>query len=325
MCGGGGGRVQDNSAQVAQIQAQDAEKARQAQAAEQLRQEQLAATQRAEAQAAEDRKRNEFATRLNSAYQTAINDASAYFASMGLDPAQYQGVIKQFADNKKGAIPDLDSAPGSYFDGIGKTVYSQEEEAARSKAQRAIDSYGSQGFDKSLISDNSDDAFINSLLEENYGESSKKIDNQKKRGVLTGSGYEAALKELSRQKSGARSNLDAIGTSILETGRGTIRNKVADARSRADSFKLGSNFDPYSYQKDINNDVTTFFSELGDKLRGAAPDDLFDISSAFSKGGIAQGAQNTNYDADASAGIFALFDEEAKKKKQPEQQSLSPF
>lgn len=324
MCGGGGGRVQDNSAEVARIQAEDAERARQVQAAEQQRQEQLAAAQRAEQQAAEDRKRNEFSTKLNSAYQTAINDASNYFQSMGLDPTQYQGVIKQFADSKKTAIPDMDNAPGSYFADIGQQVYGNAESAARSKAQRDIDSFGSQGFDRSLISDNSDDAFINSLLEENYLTGLTQLDNQKKRGILTDNGYGEAMKELTRQKSGVRSNLDAIGTSILETGRGTIRNKVADARSNANSLKLGSNFDPFSYQKSINDDVSSFFSGLGDKFRGAAPDDLFDISKAFAKGGIAQGAGNTGYDPSASAGIFALFDEENKKKQQPQQQ-LSPF
>lgn len=325
MCGGGGSPapapvIQDNSAEVARIQAEAQQREREAAAAEAQR-------QREQAAAAEAAKRDSFTTSLNAAYQAAINEATRYFQSMGLDPAQYAGVITEYANSKKGQVPDLDTSPGTHFNNLGQIVYNSEQDAARAKAQRDIDTFASQGFEKNLIADTSDDAFINSLLEENFDESSTLLNNQLTRGVFTDTGYAEALKELTRQKSGAKSNLDAIGTSILETGRGTVRNKAADARSAASSFNLGSNFDPFSYQKAINDDVTNFFAGLEGNIRGAAPDDLFDVSRAFSKGGIGQGAQNTGYDPLASNGVFTLFDEEAEKKKKEQSSTpaLSPF
>jgi len=307
MCFGGG--VQDNSAEVARIEAEQARIAREEAAAERARNEER------------------FSSELNSSYQTALNDAQQYFTSQGLDPNDYLDSITSTANSRRAAVPFLDSAPGTYFDGLGNTVFNNEQDALRNRSLRDIDSYANTGFDRQLIQDTGDDPFINSILEQQYGDSEQQIQNQRARGVLTDGGLGAAIAELTRQRSGARSNLDSIGQAFLEQGRGTIRNTASDARSSANNLRLGTNFDPFAPQRTINDQVTDFFSRLGDQIGGAAPTDLFDISRAFSRGGIGQGAQNTEYDPAASAGIFSLFaeNENEKKKKEKEQQTLNAF
>lgn len=304
MCGGGG--VQDNSDKVAKIQADAAEKARLAEE--------------------EKRKQDEarFNTSLNGAYTSAIEDARNYFAAQGLNPDDYMADITSAVNAKKGVVPFLDSAPGTYFTGTGQQAYTNKETGMRNGFLNNIDRYAGQGFEKSLISDTSDDSALASILNDAYGEGQQKLDIQKQRGVLTDAGFAEAMKELTRQKSGASTNLDTIGQSVLETGRGKLRNTAADARTAANAARLGGTFDPFAAQKTLSDETTGFFATLADKLRGSAPTDLFDVSKAFTKGGVAQGPGNYGYDPDASSGMFALFDDQAKKKNQ-QQQVSSPF
>lgn len=304
MCGGGG--VQDNSDKVAQIQADAAEKAR------------LAEEQKRKAEEAR------FTQSLNGAYTAAIEDARNYFAQNGLNPDDYMADITSAVNAKKGMVPFLDSSPGTYFNGAGQQIYTNKETGTRNKFLSDIDRYAGQGFEKSLISDTSDDSALASILNDSFGEANQKLDIQKQRGVLTDAGFAEAMKELTRQKSGAATNLDTIGQAVLETGRGKLRNTASDIRTQANSARLGSTFDPFSGQKTLSDETSGFFSTLADKLRGSAPSDLFDVSKAFTKGGIAQGPGNYGYDADASNGMFALFDDQANKKKQ-QQQVTSPF
>lgn len=303
MCGGGG-KVQDNSDKVAAIQADAAEKARIAEEAKQKQ------------------KESQFNTSLSNAYATALDDAKRYFADQGLDPEQYLSDITSSVNAKKALVPFLDSAPGTYFSGAGAQAYNDKQTGMQNKFLRELDSFAGNGFDKTMIGDTADDASLAAILEDAFGTANSQLDIQRKRGVLTDAGMGEALKELTRQKSGAKNNLDVVGQAVLEKGRGTLRNTAADARTAASSARLGSNFNPFDTQKTLSNNTADFFASLGDQLRGAAPTDLFDVSKAFTKGGIAQGAGNYGYDPEASSGLFSLFDDQAKKK---QTQPVSPF
>lgn len=304
MCGGG---YQDNSDRVAQI---EADRARE---------------EAARAEAERQRQEEAFRESLNSAYQSAILDANNYFSSRGLNPEDYADIIASTATSRRSSVPNLDQAPGTYFNALGESVYNTAEEGARARALRDIDSFAGTGFERKLIADTADDPFIQSILEEQFGLAQDQLENQRARGVLTDSGFTRALEELTRQRSGASSNLDEIGQALLETGRGSLRNLSTEARTGANSLRLGSEFNPFEYQGNINDEVSSFLTGLGDRFRGTAPTDLFDVSRAFGRGGIAQGAQNTPFDPEASAGIFALFDEEGKKKKEKTSPILNPF
>lgn len=297
MCGGGG--VQDNSDKVAAIEAQRA------------REERLAA----EAKAKEERDR--FTSALNGAYNTAINDAQAYFASMGLDPSQYAAPIAAMANSFKSSVPDLDKSPGTYFSDLGKSVYDREQTALRSKGIRDVNSFAKDGFDLNLIRDTADDPFVDALISSNFNDASRSLEGQVARGTLTDFGLQQAMKDLTRQKGTARSTLEGLTSALLETERGKLRNIASSGRTAANSLNLGDVFDPFSYQRNMNDEVSSFFNALGDKVNSVAPTDLFDVATAFQYGGQRQGLTNSGYDSDASSGILNFFadQEEAKKKK----------
>jgi len=297
MCGGGA--PQDNSDKVAQI---EADRAREA------------AAELARTRAADEAR---FNTNLNSAYTSAIGDAESYFTSMGLDPAQYGDAISRGATQRRGTVPQLDSAPGSYFAGLGQSVFNSEQDSLRNRSTRAVNSFSQDGFDRNRIADTADDPFIASLLEEQFLDSQRRLEGQVARGTLTNFGLQQSMRDLQRQRSGANNNLSALSGAILETGRGNLRNIASSGRTAASGLNLGQSFDPFSFEREINDSTSSFMTGLNDRIRGAAPIDLFDLGAAFQFGGQRQGAQSTGFDPDASAGILSFFvdDEEKKKKK----------
>lgn len=288
MCGGGS-VPQDNSDKVAQIQAQEA----------------------AEARAAEERKaaeqRQQFESRLNSAYGTGIDSARNFFTSQGLDADQYMGKIQTAANSAKSRVPELDSSPGTYFDNMGTTLFEQLQEAERSKALRGIDSFAREGFATKRIANDTDDPFLNAILEERRAEADDYVRRLLDRGVVTQTGYQSAISDLDNQRAGADLRLQDIGLAELERGRGMLRDVASTGRSAASQLRLGDQFDPYEIQGQIDSTQADFFSKLAANLQANAPKNLFDTSGLAGIAGAAQGAGNTAFDPNATAG---LFDEE---------------
>ena len=282
----GGKAPPDNSDKVAAIEAQAAREARQA----------------AEAKAAQERA--DFDQRLTSSYSSGLDSARQYFASRGLNPDDYIGSITNAANRAKGQVPILDSSPGTYFQDLGAQVWGQERDNLRAQQLRAINSMFGNNYAETRVSNDLDDATINGILGECQSEAERYVQNLVDRGVITGSGAAAALKNVQGQKATANARLDEIGRGLLEGGRTNLNKIINDGRSSASALDLGDSFDPYSYQGRADNEFTDFISGLGDRLRAASPTDLFSTSGLAGVAGAAQGAQNTKFDPNALAGIF---------------------
>lgn len=300
MCGGGA--PQDNSAEVARIEAAAAREAREARERE---------------EAAELAR---FESALNSAYTNAVGSAEDFFVTRGLDPNEYRGQISEMANRLKGSVPHLDTSPGTYFDALGQRVFDRAEEGQRSQFMRDISQFAPSGFENRRITNDVDDAFIDSVLAERRGDAESYLRNLLDRGVITNSGFSSGLKDLDRQSLGATSRLNEIGLGLLEGGRTDASNIASEARSAASNFNLGEFFDPFEFQTDLNNHFGNFFDTLGDKIRTSAPTNLFDTSGLAGIAGAGQGAQNTPFDPQALAGIF-----NEKPEEEDDQAPISPF
>lgn len=305
MCGGGS-PPQDNSDKVAAIEAQTAKDAR------------------AEAAAADAKKQAAFDASMNSAFGSGMTNAEDFFTSRGLDPTDYKAQIGNKANQIRSSIPNLASDPGSYFSTLGESVFNQEQAGGQAKALRGVNDVAPSGFSTSRIADTADDDTIAAILADQENNSKGYIDNLRGRGVITDSGYAAALKNLQGQAPGARGKLSEIGTGLIETGRGDAENIANAGRTRASNLALGDKFDPFSeVGNKLNDFFSTFFSGLGDKVRGAAPTNLFDTSGLANIAGAAQGAGNNAFDPAAVAGLFP--DETKKKDDDPFGNTTSPF
>jgi len=282
---GSGGAPKDNSAEVARIEAEEARRAREAE----------------ETRRREERER--FDTNVSSAFDNALLAANDFFTTQGLDPNEFSSAITTRANAIRGGIPDLDASPGSYFEGLGQSVYDAEEAALRNRLGRTIDEIAPYGFAANRITDTADDATLAAILAEQQADAEQYARNLLERGVITQTGFDAALEDVAGQRAGAQLRLDELGAGELERGRASLRDIANTGRSTVDNLRLGSTFDPYQVGTNIDTEAINFFDNLGQTLRGLAPTDLFSTSGLANVAGSAQGAQNLPFDPNALAGL----------------------
>ena len=295
---GGGGYPPDRSVERAEAEARA----------------QREAEEREAARKAEERKL--FQRRLKQAVNSARASAGNFFSARGLDPGNYTSAITSELDQRRGSVPDLDPSPGSYFDDIGQAVYDAETDAARAGFSRDIDSFAPAGFATRRIGNDLDDPIIAGVLEEAYADSDDYIRNLLDRGVVTTTGYNAALEDLDRQRPGAEARLQELGLGILEGGRQSLRDLASEARLGASNFELGSSFDPFTFQADIDRSFTDFLQGLSGQFRAQAPENIFDTAGLPNIAGAAQGAGNNAFDPNALAGILEEDEEEDEENRQ---------
>ena len=293
MCGGSD--VEDNSDEVARIEAAERRYERE-QEARRLRKEE-----------------QRFKQSLTGAYQTGQTGIQDYFMGRGVDPSAYEAAISQALNETKMMVPHLDSSPYTYFNGLGQQVYDRETDKYRFSLQDQIDELAPKNFASSRITDQADDELIAALLDTKFNEAKQYGDNLRARGVINDLGYSAGLAGLEDQRSGAGSTLQDLGLAILGQGRSALDKIAGNARETAAAAKLGSDFDVSGYGTQLEGTLSDFFGNLEGKLKTVAPSDLFDKNIFATKGGVAQGAGNTAFDPSALAGIF---DQQPKKKKE---------
>lgn len=273
----------------------------------------------AQRQAAQDKadaaaKEAAFQQQLNSVYNNGISDAQTYFQQRGLDPKDYIADIQSAANRAKSSTPDLAANPQTYFDNLGATVYQQDQDAARANYLREINQFAPSNLSTTRISDAADQPTLDAILAEQQQNADQYVRNLLDRGVITQAGYNAAEANIANQVPGAKSQLSDIGTGILEGGRDAINNIANDARTAASNYNLGDQFDPYSYSKQIDQSALDFFTNLGTKIRAAAPTALFSTSGLANIAGAASGAQNTAFDPSAIAGVSTKSEDDNSKK-----------
>lgn len=282
----------DNSVQLASMEQAAAREAREREAQEKAEQ------------------RSRFESSLNSSYGSAIDEAMSYFTGRGLNPEDYVGAIQRGATSARNKVPDLASAPGTYFENLGASVYDTERGAKRSTLMRDINSFAGDGFATDRISNDSDDAILEAILQEQRQGADNYLRNLLDRGVINSSGYGAGTKDLDTQSYGARSRLTELGNQELERGRGDANALATQARQRASNFELGDQFDPFDYSGKIDKSFADFFGSLGSNLRAKIPTGLFSTSGLGNIAGAAQGAGNFAFNPAALAGIDDDEDEE---------------
>lgn len=263
--------------------------------------------------------RARFEQQLNGAYGGAVDEARNYFVSRGLDPEEYTAAIQRAASSARTKVPDMAASPGTYFDNLGATVYDSERSGQRAKLLRDINSFAGEGFDTRRIGDTTDDATLESILQEQRSTADNYLRNLLDRGVVNSGGYSAGVKNLDDQAYGARARLQEAGNQVLEQGRGTIRNQANTARQRASNFELGESFNPFDTAGTIDASVMDFMSNLGNSVRAKVPSGLFQTSGLPGIAGASMGAQNMKFNPAALAGVNDNKDEEVLR------QTLSAF
>ena len=265
-----------------------------------------------------EKKKKELADLRVQAGQAGRGRASSYFADQGLDPEAYSGSIGSVIDDILAGISPNDENPGASLLDVGQRAYDSATNKARTKAQRELDSIFAPNFETNRVALTLDDPYLDEIYNEQRTSADQIIQNMLDRGVITDSGRNAAVRDLDRQSSTVRTQLNDIGTGYLTSQQQALRNKANKGYQDAASLKLGNEtkFDPFSYGKDVDAAFDEFIGSMGDQLKSRVQGDLFDTSGLGAIAGAAQGAQNTKFDPRAIAGLNVDDEEEENKKNQ---------
>lgn len=307
MRGGGGKAPKDNSMQLQQNQIAAAERERQERQA-QIDREMAAlgqnpnapvTTQEAAAYQArleQERKDREARERFNTQRDTAVSGARSTVSSelnkRGLDANKYGGSLNAEIDRIMAGIPDLDPNPTSYFDpSFVDRVLTSEETAARDRYGRDVKSNFKSGFEKEAVVDTADDAFLDAIYNQQYGDARSTIERARARGDLNDVGMNAAFGELSNAGTSAKTTLTGIGDTVLGRYRDDLSNIANRASNEASGWQLGeSDFSIDPYLSDFSNTRTKQQGSLEGDVRGAASGtQLFDIGKLLDRGAKIQG------------------------------------
>lgn len=279
-------QYQDNSLQLEQMRQAEAQRAQATQDAK-------------DAQAKTD-----FSNNLSTAVSGARNTGRDYFASRGLAPDQYSGLIDSIIGDTKLKVPQLDANPASYFttDAFASGI-DNAQNVKRSNYTGQVNSTFAPGFENNLISDTSDDSIINSILGDQSATAQQQLDFNRKRGVLNDTGFTAAQKAFSGQQNAARSTLTGIGDSILGKDRQDLLNIKGNAGTAASGYQFGQpDLNIGNYYKQAQDKATSDIGGLEGSIRSAlGSTSLFDVPTILQQGGTAQGPINlTTANADST-------------------------
>jgi hypothetical protein len=232
----------------------------------------------------------------------AKNSANSYFQNLGLDPSQYSGDIDTKIQEILGLAPPGSKDVGSQLSGLGESIYNTRQNAAQQQALRGVNSTFVPDFERSKITDTSDQPLLSDINTEQRGKADNYIDNLFKRGVINQTGVQGAEKNLDTQGARVRTTLDDLGRGVISSGRQSLTDIANRGRANASTLQLGQTFDPSTYGAQADTATNDWLSKLGDNIRSRIPSNLYDTSNLASVAGGAQGAQNLAFDPSALAG-----------------------
>ena len=271
---------------------------------------------RQEEKAAAEAKAEKLRVARGAAGVTGRNNANAFFSGKGLDPGQYAGDIDSVINNIMSGIAEDDPNPGSYFTNAGSTAYDTAQTNLRNKSTRDIDKMFAPNFETTRLPWTMDDPYLAAIEAEEMQEADTYIQNLLNRGVITNAGYASAKKNIEGQAPGARSRLNEIGTTTLAEGQGKLKGIANKGRQTASTLDLGTAFDANTFGNEADAAFDDFVKNLSSTLRGKAPQDLFSTAGLGAIAGAGQGAQNTQFDPNAMAGV--MEDDDDQKDTNPE-------
>lgn len=245
---------------------------------------------------------------IEEARQRAMASGTQAAQSRGLDPALYNALFQQEITRLLGGLPSdrttwtdsqLRATLGPQF---GADTLNAEQSRLRNVYGQQVGAFTPAGFEYSLVPDTFDDAAIDSVYQQQFGDAQQYLERARARGNLTDAGYNAAYGGLLGQGETAKATLGQLGETLLSKYRADIGDIGTQARQGAQGYTLGQSFDPGQYEQRITDRVGEYGDRVSGELRGLAGDNaLFDPATLYTAGGIAQGVTSGNRSALAAA------------------------
>jgi hypothetical protein len=260
-------------------------------------------------------------TKFQGNRDTAYNDARTnvldQFRKAGVDPTQYLASdIDPALQRQLHSVKDLDPNPSAAFSpDLGSTIINSITGSKRTNAGQSLDKLFSPTYSTTAVPDSLTGQYTDTLLNEQFDPLNTQLGYAQKRGTLTPTGYDAALKTLAQKRSAGADTINNLGSGIIAKDRGAIDDYIGKARTDANALSLSSDFDPNVYAGGAKNLADTDISNFGGALRGAVGGTQFaTLGDLINAGGAVQGANNPSA-ANPVGGAAPLDDPDAQKKR----------
>lgn len=257
--------------------------------------------------AEKEKNKNKWIEDFNKAQTTALERAPEYFDERGVNSADYEDEIQQMLDDMEKTYKVGSDFKGA-FDDLGQRAFDNETADYRDRTLYDVNNYFKPDLGLQLVSDTADDAAIEEILSRQYDEALATANRARDRNQLNETGFNALMQELGRQRDTGQGLLNELGKSQVGAQRSEINNLGSTARDTAANINLNQDFSLDPYKSQVQQSLDDFMQNIGSNLSSQAGD-LFNFGDAFSKGAVAQGAQNLNQ-RKPNAGVFTGQDEE---------------
>lgn len=237
-------------------------------------------------------KRNQFNTGLETAKTGATTRIQDYFKERGIDYNPYSDRIASKVNQEASLVPDLSPTPGGAFQqSDASDLFNEIQGGVQTQNLTGYNKVFDPNYSNRVISDSWVDPAVNDAVSSLFSPLQGQLDNARKRGQLSDTGYQGAQKEYETRQTGARASVGKIASGILGSDRGQLDEYIGGGRTAAGSAPLGTAFSVDPYQQGANERVNRFQSSFGgDVLSGVGDTQYASLSDLLNAGGAYQGA-----------------------------------
>lgn len=246
-------------------------------------------------------------SRVTGAYNSTLDQARRELAAQGYSGAALDKLVGDFQaklDTTKAGLPEIVDNASDYFNTSGlEGITNLANTGFRTDLNKQLDPFIGEGFAKKSFADTADDAFINAILDEQYGTTKSALDRALARGTINDMGYQTGLSELSKQKAAGSGKAQGLGLGVLGGYRTQLESEASGIRGRADKAKYGDVFDVTGAQGSINDLTSSLSGKLeGDIYNAIGGMDFFDVDKLIGKAGTGGGVMGSSPAAGTGAG-----------------------
>jgi len=308
--GGGGYVPPPQPSPMEQAQARDWEAAQEFE--RQQRQEatarDIAAQQKAAADAA-------WMSSKNAAYTGALSGGTNKLRGLGIESGDPYGVYDQFTNRINTANQSLQTGAdfsGAFAPTILDEILGSARTGQRNKYRTSFNEQVSPYYAEDTFGATSDDAILNSILDQQYADAMSGLDAAKGRGQASQAVYDRALKDLGTARYTANTDLQNIGRGVRQSDIDAINQRRQSALDSAANWDFGTTYDPMQEANRVRGYAGERQAGLEGELRGAVGGkEYFDINSLIGKAAARVGNATTPTTTGGTGALYDTFQNQA--------------
>jgi hypothetical protein len=164
-----------------------------------------------------------------------------------------------------------------------------------------------QYYAEDRFSGTTDDAILNSILNQQYNDALQDFGAARDRGQVSSTAYDRAIREADTAKRVGMADLQKLGGGVLSDITGDINTRRQSALDQAANWDYGSTYDPNKEAERVRNYADERGGQLEGDILGAVGDkNYFDVNSLLGKAVAKSGVGGVG--GTATTGGTALYD-----------------